>query len=98
MTGFTLAVLGLAIVMMAVEPLSSGRRWPRVKGWLPRALALNGAQAAMVFVTGVTWDRWFPHLRIWDASGLGRVAGALEPRRAPGKHDFALTHEVRCDG
>jgi sterol desaturase/sphingolipid hydroxylase (fatty acid hydroxylase superfamily) len=77
MTEFTLAVLGLAIVMVAAEQLSSGRRWPRVEGWIPRALALNGAQAAMVFITGATWDRWFPQLRIWDASGLGLLPGAL---------------------
>lgn len=77
MTELTLVVLGLAIVMMAAEPLSSGRRWPTVKGWIPRALALNAAQAAMVFITGVTWDRWFPQLRLWDASGLGFVPGAL---------------------
>jgi sterol desaturase/sphingolipid hydroxylase (fatty acid hydroxylase superfamily) len=77
MTEFTLIVLGLAIVMIAIEPLSSGRRWPRVRGWIPRALALNAAQAAMVFITGMTWDRWFPQLRLWDASGLGLVPGAL---------------------
>ncbi len=77
MTEFTLIVLGLAIVMIAVEPLSSGRRWPAVKGWIPRALALNATQAAMVFVTGVTWDRWLPELRLWDASSLGLIPGAL---------------------
>ena len=60
MTELTLIVVGLAIVMIAVEPLSPGRRWPRAKGWIPRASALNAMQAAMVFVTGVTWDRWFP--------------------------------------
>ncbi|HSA90206.1 MAG TPA: hypothetical protein VLF42_09940 [Burkholderiales bacterium] len=33
-----------------------------------------------------------------DAAKHGPVRIRLEPRRAPGKHDFALTHEVRCSG
>ena len=77
MTQFTLVILVLAIAMIAVEVLWPGRRWPKVKGWLPRALALNAAQVLMVFLTGVTWDRWFPLLRLWDASGLGILPGAL---------------------
>jgi hypothetical protein len=31
-----------------------------------------------------------------DAMKHGPVRIRLEPRRAPGKHGFALTHEVRC--
>lgn len=33
-----------------------------------------------------------------DAARHGPLRIRLEPRREPGKHDFALTHEVRCDG
>lgn len=77
MTQFTLIVVGLAIAMIAVEALAPGRRWPKVRGWIPRALLLNGAQAVMVFITGLTWDRWFPHLRMWDTSDLGIVPGSL---------------------
>jgi len=33
-----------------------------------------------------------------DAAKHGPLRIRLEPRRTPGKHDFALTHEVRCDG
>lgn len=33
-----------------------------------------------------------------DAAKHAPVRIRLEPRRAPGKHDFALVHEVRCDG
>jgi sterol desaturase/sphingolipid hydroxylase (fatty acid hydroxylase superfamily) len=72
----TLAVLAAALVMIAVEQMHPGRRWPMVQGWVPRALLLSVAQAAAVFVTGLTWDRWFPQSRIWDASGLGVVTGA----------------------
>jgi len=70
-------VLGVAIAMIAIERLIPGRRWPSVPGWLPRALLLNAAQGAVVFLTGVTWDRWFPQLRLWDLSGLGILPGAL---------------------
>lgn len=33
-----------------------------------------------------------------DAARHGPLRIRLEPRRTPGRHDFALTHEVRCDG
>lgn len=33
-----------------------------------------------------------------DAAKHAPVRIRLEPRRAPGKHDFTLVHEVRCDG
>jgi len=68
MTEYTLIVLALAIAMIAVEFFGVGRRWPKVEGWLPRALLLNAGQAGIVFVTGVTcfasgmrpgWA-WFP--------------------------------------
>lgn len=72
-----LIVLGVAAAMIGIEWLVPGRRWPRVKGWLPRALLLNLAQAGAVYVTGVTWDAWFPALRLWDLTGLGTVGGAL---------------------
>lgn len=63
--------------MIGVEILMPGRRWPRVSGWLPRAVILNTAQVGAVFLAGVTWDRWFPALRVWDLSSLGTVPGAL---------------------
>ncbi len=72
----TLAVLGLGVAMLFVELVVTGRRWPAVPGWLPRAVFLNCVQAGMVFVTGWTWDRWFPEIRLWDASGLGTWVGA----------------------
>jgi sterol desaturase/sphingolipid hydroxylase (fatty acid hydroxylase superfamily) len=72
-----LIVLGVAAAMIGVELLAPGRRWPHVKGWLPRAVLLNLAQGGAVYVTGVTWDVWFPELRLWDLGGLGTLTGAL---------------------
>jgi sterol desaturase/sphingolipid hydroxylase (fatty acid hydroxylase superfamily) len=70
-------VLGVAIGMIVIEKIAPARRWPAVRGWIPRALLLNAAQAGVVFLTGVTWDRWFPQMRLWDLSGLGTVGEAL---------------------
>ncbi len=70
-------VLVTAIGMIVVEFLVPGRRWPRARGWIVRALMLNGVQAAAVFLTGMTWDRWFPQLRLWDLSDLGTEMGAF---------------------
>lgn len=72
----TLIVLGAAVLMIALELLATGRRWPHVPGWIGRALLLNVMQAAIVFLSGLTWDRWFPQLRLWELSSLGTVAGA----------------------
>jgi len=72
-----LVVLGCALVMMGVELLRPGRRWWRVAGWWGRALLLNGAQAAMVFVGGALWEPWMREHRPWSADGLGTAGGAL---------------------
>lgn len=54
----TLVVTVVAVVMMAVEALRPGRRWPKVGGWWLRAIALNGVQVGSVFLAGATYDRW----------------------------------------
>ena len=72
-----LITIAFAALMVAVEFSVPGRHWPRVDGWWPRALLLNGFQVAAVFVVGVTWDRWFPQLHLWDATSLGTPGGAL---------------------
>lgn len=72
-----LLVLGTAAVMIVVERLRPGRIWPKVRGWWPRALLLNGVQAASVFVAGVTYDRFFGSHRLWSADALGISGGAL---------------------
>lgn len=73
----TLIVGAVAVAMLAVERLAPGRRFPEVPGWLPRALALTAVQVAMVFVGGLSWDRWFAGTSLWQASALGTPAGAV---------------------
>lgn len=70
-------VLGIAAAMLVVELLRPGRQWPRVPGWIARALLLNALQAGAVFLAGLTWDRWFPQLRLLDLQHFGTVFSAL---------------------
>lgn len=72
----TLAVLGVGLVMIAIERLKPGRKWPRVSGWWGRALLLNGCQVGIVFLAGRTWEGWMRDHRPWSADGLGVAGGA----------------------
>ena len=75
----TILIVGAAAcVMMIMEIVVPGRRWPSVGGWWVRAIALNLVQAGMVFVAGVTWDRWFAGASLWSLEDmLGRTGGAI---------------------
>jgi sterol desaturase/sphingolipid hydroxylase (fatty acid hydroxylase superfamily) len=73
----TLVVLAAAAGMMILEAVAPRRRWPNAPGWIRRAILLNAAQVGVVFLTGVTWDRWFPQLRLWDLTDMHTVAAAL---------------------
>lgn len=70
-----LFVLAAALLMMLVEWRWPGRAWPKVRGWWPRALALNAAQAGSVFLAGVLWEPWLRAHRLWSAESLGPVLG-----------------------
>ena len=74
----TVIVLCMALVMIGIELVIKGRTWPKISGWWGRALALNAVQVAMVFVAGLTWDRWLADWSIWNAETvLGETGGAL---------------------
>lgn len=71
-------VLGAGLTMLAIELMAPGRRWPQVAGWWSRAIALNCVQAAMVFIAGLTWDRWLQGNFLWSAEHyFGQNGGAL---------------------
>jgi len=64
--------------MFVIELLAPGRRWPHVTSWWLRAVALNGVQAAMVFIAGMTWDRWLQGVSLWNAENyFGQTGGAV---------------------
>lgn len=71
-----LIVLGAAAAMMLAERVRPGRQLPSAPGFLARAVALNGFQAASVFLLGSTLDHWWSRLALWDLSGLGTLASA----------------------
>lgn len=73
----TLIVLGLAVLMIAVEQLRPGRAWPSVRTWWLRAIGFNVIQVAIVFVAGVTWDGWLIRSQPWSAPRLGLWGGAI---------------------
>ena len=72
-----LIVLGVAIVMMAIEAARPGRSWPQVVGWWQRALIFNGVQAGMVWLAGAAWDGWMISHRLWSTDNLGVAGGAI---------------------
>ena len=51
-------IVALAGVLILVEQVRPARRWPHVRGWWVRALAINGFQIAAVFIAGATWEKW----------------------------------------
>src|ERR1700730_10971012 len=63
--------------MMLVERLLPGRGFPRVEGWLVRAISINGCQVLAILLAGVGWNGWMAQHRAWSADHLGMVAGAL---------------------
>src|SRR3712207_1910065 len=70
-----LIVSATALAMIAVERLAPAVQQPRVPYWLPRVIALNLAQAGVVYLGSQTWDRWLPGLRLWDGEAYGTGAG-----------------------
>lgn len=53
---FAIAMIGAGMVM--VERLWPASSLPDTRNWWARILAVNGIQAALVFLGGVIWDRW----------------------------------------
>jgi sterol desaturase/sphingolipid hydroxylase (fatty acid hydroxylase superfamily) len=70
-------VCGVAAAFVVVERLRPGRALPAVRGWWPRALALNAVQVAIVVVAGRAWDGWMVARRPWSADALGVAGGAV---------------------
>jgi sterol desaturase/sphingolipid hydroxylase (fatty acid hydroxylase superfamily) len=73
----TLCVAIAALFMIVAERAWPGRRWPRVRGWWPRALAASAVQVSIVLAAGLTWDTWFQRWQPWSADALGTPGGAL---------------------
>ncbi len=72
----SLWVFAAAVLMATFETARPVRRWPKVPGWLLRAIPLNLVQVGSVWLAGVLWDPWLLRHRPWSAAGLGVLGGA----------------------
>ena len=72
-----LFVLAVGLVMLSVERCVMARRWPRVEGWWPRAIAANLVQIAIAVVAGTVWDRWMIRHQPWSLEGFGVLGEAV---------------------
>jgi len=70
-------VVGVAVVMIAIERVCPGRVFPAVRGWWARALLLNGVQVGIVLVAGRAWDGWMLERRPWSLEAIGVLPGAI---------------------
>lgn len=71
--GISIAILVAVLawlVMLLVELLHSERQWPVVRTWVWRALASNAIFVGVVYVAGLTWNRW---LSEWSLSHLATL-------------------------
>ena len=66
-------VAGAAVLLILIERLAPGVDQPHVTGWIARVLLLNLAQAAVIYLGALTWDRWLPQLQLWSAEPLGFI-------------------------
>lgn len=54
-----LIVIAIAAVFIVVERIWPDQNLPKVKGWWWRVILINGVQAGMVIVGGMTWEKYF---------------------------------------
>ncbi|MBY0401994.1 sterol desaturase family protein [Myxococcota bacterium] len=59
MTLPSILVVLVTVCFLVLERFSPGRPLPYVRGWISRALLLNGAQLAITLVTARLWVRFF---------------------------------------
>src|ERR1700687_2546792 len=72
-----LCVMCLGLTMILVEHGRPGHKFPKVSGWLTRAIAINVFQVVAVYLAGVLWNAWMLSHRRWTADRLGTIGGAL---------------------
>jgi hypothetical protein len=71
-----IALLGVALLMMGVERAQPSRAFPKVVGWMFRAILFNSIQVGVVYAAGVGLEPWFQRHRPWSADGLGLLGGS----------------------
>ncbi|MEM6957813.1 MAG: sterol desaturase family protein, partial [Myxococcota bacterium] len=69
----SLLVIAAALLMWLIERFFPARRLPRVRGYWPRAILLNGFQALSVWVVGRRLEPWL------QASATPGAIASLDP-------------------
>jgi sterol desaturase/sphingolipid hydroxylase (fatty acid hydroxylase superfamily) len=72
----SLGVLALYGALMLWEALAPGRKLPKVKGWIPRALGSFAVYFYLSSYLPLFWDGYLAEYQLFDLSGLGILAGA----------------------
>jgi hypothetical protein len=67
-------VICLGVTMIVVERLRPGHKFPKVRGWLARAIAINAFRVVAVYLAGLLWNSWMVDPRPWRADRLGTFA------------------------
>lgn len=65
-----LIVIAVAALMLAIERLWPGSELPTVRNWWQRVVLINLAQAGMVVLAGLSWDRWLQAVSIIGLADL----------------------------
>lgn len=63
-----LLLIAVALIFIALERIWPATELPTVRGWWGRVALLNCAQAGIVVLAGVTWDKWFQRASIFHIS------------------------------
>jgi hypothetical protein len=71
-------VATLGLLMMVVERSFPSRHFPKVDGWIPRAILINGYQVLAILLAGIGWNGWM------SRHGPGRrIIGEPSTARSP---------------
>lgn len=70
MTIVVLCIIAAGIGFMILERIFPDQELPQVPGWWIRVIFINLLQLGVVFLGGLTWDRWFVGHSIVVLSGL----------------------------
>ncbi|SDQ54368.1 sterol desaturase family protein [Pseudoxanthomonas sp. CF125] len=72
------ALFAIAALCFLFERLFPGWRLPKVRTWPVRVIAINILQLGVVLLAGVTWEKWFSSLSLFDLSAhVPPIAGGL---------------------
>lgn len=72
----SLGILALYGALMLWEALAPARELPRIKGWMPRALATFAIYFYVASYLPMLWGSYLAEYQLFDLSGLGTLASA----------------------